>query len=89
MLLLYALCCARTPFLIINLSCASLQFSWLKGDVPALGGDDASHEEVMAFYNFWYAAKSWRDFGYYDEEDPSQAESREEKRYIERFNRFG
>lgn len=52
--------------------------------VPALGSLDATKEEVDAFYNFWNGFESWRTFEAYDEEDPEKAESREEKRWIER-----
>ncbi|KAI9034428.1 hypothetical protein DFJ74DRAFT_18091 [Hyaloraphidium curvatum] len=55
--------------------------------VPELGGPDASKEEVDAFYEFWMGFESWRTFEAHDEEDPEKAESREEKRWIERGNR--
>ena len=28
---------------------------------------DTPFEEVQGFYNFWYSATSWREFGYDDE----------------------
>ena len=39
------------------------------------------------FYNFWFSFDSWRSFERMDEEDPDNAECREEKRYIERKNK--
>jgi len=39
---------------------------------------------VDAFYSFWWNFKSWRDFAFEDEYDPNEAESREEKRWMER-----
>ena len=41
----------------------------------------------MAFYDYWYNSESWREFGYDDEQDPSMAESRDEKRWIIRENK--
>ncbi|KAI7843108.1 hypothetical protein COHA_003279 [Chlorella ohadii] len=55
--------------------------------VPDLGDADAPMDKVDAFYNFWYAFKSWREFPHPDEEDIEQAESREHRRWIERYNR--
>ena len=54
--------------------------------VPALGGDAASDDDVQAFYDFWYAFDSWRDFSKFDEHDPSDAEHRQEKRWMEQQN---
>eukprot|EP00051_Salpingoeca_urceolata_P008232 m.104459 g.104459 ORF g.104459 m.104459 type:complete len:575 (-) comp15644_c0_seq3:85-1809(-) len=54
---------------------------------PELGDDDTPYEQVEAFYQYWLDAKSWREFGYFDKEDPSDADSREERRYIERQNK--
>lgn len=55
--------------------------------VPLLGDEGTPIEEVEAMYAFWYETKSWREFGYEDEEDPTQADSREERRYIEKKNK--
>ena len=47
---------------------------------------EASDEEVDAFYSFWFSFKSWREFPHPDEEDVEQAESRYERRWIEKHN---
>ena len=39
------------------------------------------------FYAFWYEFKNWRNFMYLDEEDVDKAESREERRWMERENK--
>ncbi|KAA8497055.1 DnaJ-like subfamily C member 2 [Porphyridium purpureum] len=54
--------------------------------VPKLGDKDSSMEEVDAFYSFWFAFDSWREFSLDLEFDPDQAESRDEKRWMERQN---
>ncbi|XP_042017299.1 dnaJ homolog subfamily C member 2-like [Salvia splendens] len=54
--------------------------------VPTLGDDKSPIKEVDSFYDFWYAFKSWREFPHADEFDLEQAESREDKRYMERQN---
>jgi len=53
---------------------------------PLLGDDNTAYEEVSNFYDFWFSFKSWRDFAYLDEFDVNEAESREEKRWMERQN---
>ena len=55
--------------------------------VPLLGDINSSQDYVNAFYSFWYEFKSWRNFAYLDEEDPEKAESREERRWMERENK--
>ncbi|CAF3018586.1 unnamed protein product [Rotaria sp. Silwood2] len=55
--------------------------------VPLLGNDDASFEQVNKFYRFWYDFVSWREYSYLDEEDKSQGQDRDERRYIEKLNR--
>lgn len=58
----------------------------VKRPVPELGADEADMKQVEAFYEFWFAFKSWREFPHPDEEDIEMAESREERRWIERYN---
>lgn len=48
--------------------------------VPEVGEADAAWAQVDAFYDFWFAFRSWREFPHADEEDVEQAESREERR---------
>ena len=54
--------------------------------VPELGEDDTQYADVEKFYEFWFRFKSWREFPHEEEEDPEQAEGREHRRWIERFN---
>lgn len=55
--------------------------------VPSLGDEDTSFERVQEFYKFWDAFKSWRDYSYLDEYDVAEAESREERRWMEKQNK--
>ncbi|CAF1120972.1 unnamed protein product [Adineta steineri] len=55
--------------------------------VPLLGNDETSFEQVNKFYRFWYDFSSWREYSYMDEEDKSQGQDRDERRYIEKLNR--
>eukprot|EP00884_Botryococcus_braunii_P015011 jgi/Botrbrau1/23510/Bobra.106_1s0061.1 len=54
--------------------------------VPDFGDENTEWDKVNAFYDFWYAFKSWREFPHPDEEDIEQFETREERRYFERIN---
>lgn len=54
--------------------------------VPRLGGENTPMKEVHSFYDFWYRFKSWRDFSADLEFDPEQADSREERRWMDRQN---
>eukprot|EP01087_Luapelamoeba_hula_P021615 TRINITY_DN75_c0_g1_i1.p1 TRINITY_DN75_c0_g1~~TRINITY_DN75_c0_g1_i1.p1 ORF type:complete len:845 (-),score=269.77 TRINITY_DN75_c0_g1_i1:108-2642(-) len=51
-----------------------------------LGDDNTPYDQVVKFYDAWFSFKSWRDFSYLDEYDPEDAESRDEKRWMERQN---
>eukprot|EP01111_Echinosteliopsis_oligospora_P015998 TRINITY_DN650_c0_g1_i1.p1 TRINITY_DN650_c0_g1~~TRINITY_DN650_c0_g1_i1.p1 ORF type:complete len:616 (+),score=203.02 TRINITY_DN650_c0_g1_i1:168-2015(+) len=53
---------------------------------PHLGDHSTPYEKVKKFYDFWWDFKSWRDFQADDEHDLEQAESREERRWMEREN---
>eukprot|EP00727_Mastigamoeba_balamuthi_P011839 m51a1_g7278 putative myb domain-containing protein (631) ;mRNA; r:5111-7480 len=54
--------------------------------VPELGDMWTPWDDVVAFYDFWYSFKSWREFPLEDQYDPNDAESREEKRWMQRQN---
>ncbi|TPX37643.1 hypothetical protein SmJEL517_g00590 [Synchytrium microbalum] len=58
-----------------------------KKPAPHLGSLDSTRDEVEAFYEFWYNFDSWRGFEALDEDDPDSAESREERRWMERKNK--
>ena len=52
-------------------------------DVPKLGDDSTDIKQVYAFYDWWYKSfQSWRSFPDEEEYDLSQAESKEEKRWM-------
>ena len=55
--------------------------------VPTLGDDTTDISKVLKFYQFWDNFDSWREFTHEEEYDIEQAESRYEKRYMERENR--
>ncbi|PRP88641.1 hypothetical protein PROFUN_02737 [Planoprotostelium fungivorum] len=54
--------------------------------VPHIGDDSTKIETVQRFYEWWYNFKSWRDFSFLDEFDQSEAESRDERRWMEKQN---
>lgn len=58
-----------------------------KRDVPPLGDEDASRDELDHFYRFWYSFDSWREYSYLDEEEKEKGENREERRWIDKQNR--
>jgi DnaJ family protein C protein 2 len=59
----------------------------IKKNVPSLGDMSATKQEVQSFYDFWFRFESWRSFEAFDEEKTDSADSREEKRYLERINK--
>ncbi|CAG5019900.1 unnamed protein product [Parnassius apollo] len=58
-----------------------------KRNVPLLGDDKSSRENVERFYAFWYEFESWREFSYLDEEEKEKGADREERRWIEKQNK--
>ncbi|CAN8259749.1 unnamed protein product [Cochlearia groenlandica] len=54
--------------------------------IPDLGDENTKLIEVDKFYNFWYAFKSWREFPDEEEHDLEQADSRDERRWMEKEN---
>jgi len=65
-------------------------YNWSKWStvkpVPLLGDENTPIDQVVKFYKFWVNFKSWRDFSFMDEFDTEEAESREEKRWMEKQN---
>ena len=58
--------------------------------MPVLGQDDTDMDDVYAFYDYWEKFESWRDFSLSAREhDPDQADSREEKRWMQKENERG
>ncbi|EFA82989.1 myb domain-containing protein [Heterostelium album PN500] len=53
---------------------------------PKIGNMETPYEKVLKFYDFWWGFKSWRDFSFDDDYDLEQAESRDEKRWMEKQN---
>lgn len=54
--------------------------------VPELGDENTPMDKVKKFYDFWSSFKSWRDYSFEDEHKLDDAESRDEKRWMEREN---
>lgn len=57
-----------------------------KTPVPELGDASTPYSQLEQFYNFWLKFQSWREYAFLNEYEPEQAESREEKRWMERQN---
>lgn len=57
-----------------------------KTPVPDLGDADTPYATLEIFYTFWIRFQTWREFAFLNEYEPEQAESREEKRWMERQN---
>eukprot|EP01094_Clydonella_sp_ATCC50884_P021451 TRINITY_DN4729_c0_g2_i1.p1 TRINITY_DN4729_c0_g2~~TRINITY_DN4729_c0_g2_i1.p1 ORF type:complete len:597 (+),score=268.38 TRINITY_DN4729_c0_g2_i1:204-1994(+) len=61
---------------------------WCKtSKVPKLGTPKTPYNEVQQFYRFWRQFQTWRDFSEDAEYDLEEAESREEKRWMQRQNK--
>lgn len=58
-------------------------------DIPSLGDANTNLIQVNKFYKFWNSFQSWRDFSFDVEYDLEEADSREEKRWMERQNKKG
>ena len=59
----------------------------VKKNIPLIGNLNTPIKDVYKFYDFWDNFESWRDFSVYDEYNLDEAESRYEKRYMEKENR--
>lgn len=57
-----------------------------KNNCPQLGDKETPIEQVFKFYRFWASFRSWRDYSYLDEYNPEEAESRDERRWMNRQN---
>jgi len=55
--------------------------------VPTLGTLETEDDEVNEFYEFWFAFRSWRDFGYLGEYNLEDADNRDERRWMEQQNK--
>ncbi|GAM28076.1 hypothetical protein SAMD00019534_112520, partial [Acytostelium subglobosum LB1] len=53
---------------------------------PKVGDMNTPFDKVMKFYDFWWSFKSWRDFSFDDDYELDQADSRDEKRWMEKQN---
>jgi len=56
-------------------------------NVPELGNENTLMSRVRTFYKFWGSFKSWRDFSFACEYDLEEAESRDERRWMEKQNK--
>ena len=56
-------------------------------NVPKLGDEKMELKEVMKFYDFWFKFESWRQFSHKEEHIISEAENRNEKRWMEKENK--
>ena len=63
------------------------RFSVVKENIPLIGDNTSTGEQVDAFYAFWDDFKSWREFSQHDEYDPEEAHDRYEKRWMESQNK--
>ncbi len=59
----------------------------VKPNPPRLGDMNCTRKQVEEFYDFWLNFESWRTFEALDEEPVDNAESREEKRWLDRKNK--
>lgn len=74
-------------FKIFGLIFASNSQWSMQKNVPALGSDSDSIDDVNDFYNYWYDFKSWREYSYLDEEERDKAENKDERRYYDKINK--
>ncbi len=59
----------------------------VRKNIPNLGDENSSFDEVNDFYAFWYDFDSWREFSYLDEESKESAQDRDERRWIDKTNK--
>jgi len=58
-----------------------------KKPVPDIGDMGTDLKKLNKFYDFWDKFDSWRDFTVFDEYNLDEADSRYERRYMERENK--
>lgn len=58
-----------------------------KKPCPLIGNMDSPMNQVHAFYKYWNDFQTWREFTQYDEYDPTEANDRYERRYMENENK--
>ena len=54
---------------------------------PEIGNKDTPMDDVRKFYSYWDHFKTWREFTQFDEHDPTKAQDRYEKRWMEKENK--
>lgn len=59
----------------------------IRRNVPKLGDENATFDDINSFYSFWYDFDSWREFSYLDEESKESAQDRDERRWIDKQNK--
>eukprot|EP00939_MAST-03C_sp_MAST-3C-sp1_P003346 g3346.t1 len=64
---------------------SNARFSTIR-PVPSLGNDGSDDDDVEAFYSFWLRFSSWREIKGKDEHDISDADSRDERRWMQQEN---
>ena len=54
---------------------------------PEIGDKDTPIKDVHKFYSYWDNFKTWREFSQYHEHNPTEANDRFEKRWMEQENK--
>jgi DnaJ homolog subfamily C member 2 len=54
--------------------------------LPSIGDENTPWDDIEEFYKLWGRFISWRDFSFDAEHDPDRAESRDERRWMEKQN---
>jgi DnaJ family protein C protein 2 len=62
------------------------KWSLITKNIPSIGDMDTPLEQVDKFYDWWYSFKSWKDFSFLDEHKIKDADSRDERRWMEKEN---
>lgn len=59
----------------------------VKKPVPNIGDSTTPLDQVYKFYKYWDNFATWREFSQFDEYNPSEAQDRYERRYMEKENK--